>query len=684
MKLKSALYGHAYKLSANLGIKYAAGGLECQFSGDGAFAAWLGGEHVKAVIRYPTIPDNASLSRGEADLFTGYTLHEVGHIAFTDNGTRPVWLGYSPVERVLLKNLWNGIEDGRMEYCVISDGRSRGARSALRRLLANMTHKMPSDWSPTNIKHAPFALALLSRSALGVGNAYSNGLLKRIPKPKHDLYEEAFKRCAMLPTDPALGTKEAWNLAVWFLEEWKSRYGLATADRTVVVNSSNNAKPEDNGGKTPDEYNASGEDDLLTNDRVIDVGEGTDSDELPTPDLGDAPRIDPEDESVEKPETSSATAEGEDTTEEGELEGGEQRGGDVGGEEVDLDKLFSENEEDNKVKGEKGEDIVSPEPNLNDVAKRISERTRTGVVLPHAAPSNISDMSKWKNANSDRKANESSDKRMHRKILGAGTAKLKAIVTRLLTAPERWGWDSGAFAGRFDTRRGVQAMNGSEAVFKRRWETEGLNTALSIVIDSSGSMSGRMGLAVDAAYAIAEAAEAARCSVEVQAFSNAVATGSGMYAANDMFGLNVGVGSQMGTTSLLVAKPFHKKIVDCAVNFGNLKRIHTGSTPDYATVKTAATRLSYRPEGRKIIMVLTDGYGEISSMGLLCEHSQQLLGVEIIGIAIGMDEKHFGRAFREAYPTGAAFVDDISQLGGKSMQMLEKSLRRTSRTRRVM
>lgn len=705
LRLKSALYGHAVKLSANLGLKLGAGGMECQFHGQGAFAVWVNddasGDYVKAVIRYPEIPDNATLNRGEADLFTGYTLHEVGHVAFTWNGMRPVWLAYPEVERKLLKKLWNGIEDGRMECCVIRDGRSKGSRSTLRRLAANLTSSMPASWSPTAITHAPFALAMLSRSALGVGTGYSNTLLNRIPEPKRSLYAEVYERCAKLPLTPKEGTRASWDLAEWFLDEWKKRFGLTTLDRTIVAGDMPKPQEEEKGDPTPEKYEESESDDLLFNDKVegakVDEEEppvpGSRSEEDADPDGGDGPVGEPlddsedddveedeglsvsdDDESVEKPEGKEMSSGGDDD----ESEKGYSPTGSP------TDNPFEEKAGDNEVKGN-GDEITNPEPDLSEVAKRISERTRTGITLPHSAPSNVSDMSKWRNAVTDPKSLKNSESRMHKKILGSGSSKLKAIVTRLLTAPERWGWDGGAFAGRFDIKKGVEAMNGSEAVFKRRWETEGLNTALSIVIDMSSSMTGTsLTLAVDAAYAIAEAAESARCSVEVQGFSNVIATGGGFHGGNDLYGTGAYANSRMGLTSLIVAKPFHKKLAACVGNFVNLKRCKLGGTPDYETVKTAAQRLAYRPEHRKIVLVLTDGMGEVNSMGMLTENSQQLMGVEIIGIGIGMEERDYGQRFREAYKTGAAFVPTINDLGGKSMQMLEKSLRRSSKGRRVM
>jgi hypothetical protein len=732
LRLKSALHAHANKLATNLGVRVAAGGITVQFSGGGAFAVWS--DHndprkvVHGVVRYPTVPDAAMLTRGEADLFTGYTLHEVGHIAFTDNSLK-AHKAYLGVEQALVFKIWNGIEDGRMESAVVRDGRSRGARSALKRLLNKMTLDVPPDWSPTALKHAPFALALLSRASRGVGNGFANTLLRRIPEPKRSLYAEAYARMAALPVEKSAGTQGSWNVAVWFYEEWKKRFGVNIQGRIIRPDDRPNPitePPKPDGGHVDTPLEEGEDDDTVFDDQLDknidpndlpeseddepavppipkngdDEGEegeqpgtqpGEQSEEDEEGEEGDSPIVEPgmptdSDEESEEPEDKTLVpgdAGGEPDDEEGDTSEHHAASGDA---EIPFDAKDS----DDTVNSDA--EVKSPEPDLTDVGKRIKDRTKDKKELRSMAPANFSDMSKWKNAAKQMFEHEAADKTLHSKMLAGGAAKVKALIARLLTAPERIGWDGGAFAGRFDRRRYVPAMNGSEAVFKRRWETEGLNTALSLVIDLSGSMGGgegsSLGLAVDAAYAIADAAEKARCPVEILGFSDVFGGSQPAARLPDMGGTQEWTGAGSGGYALVVAKKFNAKLATCAANIGKLKWIKTGGTPDYPCVHTAAMRLSARPEQRKILMVLTDGcgYGDMADLSLAAE---ELMGVTIIGIGINMaeptgagDERYDSLA--RSYPVLRAYVPSISELAGKSMQTLEKHLRETTKHRRVM
>lgn len=760
LRLKSALHVHANKLAANLGVRVAAGGLSAQFHGSGAFAMWS--DHndprkvVHGVVRYPAVPDHAMLTRGEADLFTGYTLHEVGHIAFTDNSDRPdKRLALFGPEADLLFKLWNGIEDGRMESAVIRDGRSRGARSALKRLVNKLTLDVTPEWSPTALRNAPFALALLCRSARGVGNGFSNTLLGRIPEPKRSLYAEAMAKCAELPVEKVAGTKGSWNVAIWFYEEWKARFGVNVAGRIVkpkVEPDGPVERPED-GGKQPEEHEEHADDDTLFKDKLdpsVDPKDLPESDEpAPPPDIkserdksddvkpeepedkvpGNAPAEsdddddddangegttehsdddeDDDDDSDDDDEAQDASTDGEPGEEDDSVLGGEadddaETDGDTSskdaaaGDDLDAGIPFDEDHmSDNTVNH--ANEIKSPEPDLKDLSKRLSERTKQASELRYTPPANFSDMSRWKNADRTAFNNERVDEHLHRKMLGGGAAKVKALVTKLLTAPERVGWDGGAFAGRFDRKRYVPAMNGSEAVFKRRWETEGLNTALSIVIDLSGSMGGGegspLGLAVDCAYAIADAAEKARCPVEILGFSDVFGGSAPAAFLPDMKGDHNSTGQGGSSYALVVAKRFNVKLRQCATNIGRLKNIKTGGTPDYPCIRTAAMRLSARPEARRILMVLTDGCGYTSDMHQLTLASKSLMGVDIIGVGIGMREPskptgseqyRYRDPLEESYPLLRAYVPNYQELAGASMQALQKALAAGAKHRRTM
>ena len=213
-RLKAAAATHARKQLGALGVSVATKAGGATFNGKQAYAYWsIDGEEVRSYgINYPAMPDNALVSRREADLISAYTLHEIGHIAFTDNKAAS---GAKPI----IFHLWNGIEDARIEHAVIASGRAAGARSAFKRLMSKYTAAASPSFNPCNINAAPFALALVCRAAFGDGNGFAKTLLDRIPEPKRSLYANCADRAKGLTLDRN-GSWGAFALAREFLDGW--------------------------------------------------------------------------------------------------------------------------------------------------------------------------------------------------------------------------------------------------------------------------------------------------------------------------------------------------------------------------------------------------------------------------------------------------------------------------------
>ena len=250
-------------------------------------------------------------------------------------------------------------------------------------------------------------------------------------------------------------------------------------------------------------------------------------------------------------------------------------------------------------------------------------------------------------------------RRHYRNLHKSALPALKAQLYRILKAPERCGWDGGALGGRFDGKRTSRMMAGSECVFKRRWVSEGINTAVSIVIDMSSSMKGEaMKQSVELGWTVAEAAESAGCEVEVVGFTtkySSVAQG-GFTLNSDWVGSEVSRSSHSAT--LVVAKRWQDKCANSAQYFSIMKRAAEGGTPDYSAIRTVAEQLSTHKAQRKLVIVITDGCGEVHHMKALTESAFDLYGVDIIGFGIGIDPWYFAKA----YSLGAAVGNDLMDL----------------------
>lgn len=239
------------------------------------------------------------------------------------------------------------------------------------------------------------------------------------------------------------------------------------------------------------------------------------------------------------------------------------------------------------------------------------------------------------------------------------TGKLNVMrrkLERAIAAKRRRDWHGGYEHGRLDTRRLVQAYQAKPMVFKQREDEEDLNTAMTILIDLSGSMRSRVGggllramLAQHVAIALAEAIGRLGAPLEVLGFANQTschdrkeegvvfnaeaAQASSRFQPLDMFEFK-----RFGE-SLRQAKPSMSRIAACA----------GGDNSDGEAVLLAYHRLAERKEERRILMTLSDGYPAFQTQaGMATQHLRDVVnfvtgqGVECVGIGIASEAvKHF-------------------------------------------
>lgn len=103
----------------------------------------------------------------------------------------------------------------------------------------------------------------------------------------------------------------------------------------------------------------------------------------------------------------------------------------------------------------------------------------------------------------------------------ASTAHAKALFERAFFAERNRSWDARKDFGRFDTRLAVAAMGGDPNVYLRRSKRPEAHTAVTIMVDASGSMEGsKWETALQAAGIISDALRNSLVSVRIVAFSN--------------------------------------------------------------------------------------------------------------------------------------------------------------------
>jgi hypothetical protein len=183
---------------------------------------------------------------------------------------------------------------------------------------------------------------------------------------------------------------------------------------------------------------------------------------------------------------------------------------------------------------------------------------------------------------------------------------------------------------------------GSDRVFKRRLEVEGVDSAVVICLDVSGSMYELKGPNCDQPPLIGPAVQTCRALLETL-------DAAGVKTAVLLFG-----------THISVPKPFNKNAKQASAMLGNAA--DGGGTQDYAALRHAHQMLALSPEHRKIAFVITDGQGRPDAVREQVA-SGKAMGITTIGIGIKFDVSYvYGQA---------VLVDDIADLGNASFKQIK-------------
>jgi cobalamin biosynthesis protein CobT len=225
------------------------------------------------------------------------------------------------------------------------------------------------------------------------------------------------------------------------------------------------------------------------------------------------------------------------------------------------------------------------------------------------------------------------------------TAKLRYEVKRLFENTACESFERNLKNGRLNVRA-LTRHTISDRLFQKRYETEGVDSAVTIVLDCSGSMYDTFKMK-DGTVTCRMAQAVKVCSALLQTLSCAqVATSVVTYDDH---------------TSVL--KPWnmnYRKVLPMLECMGG----EQGSN-DYHAVMTAHQMLYARPEQRKVCFVLTDGMGNFMATREQVQSGARL-GVTTIGIGINEDVS-------SVYPNSVR-VNAIEDLGTMTFGKLKMAV----------
>lgn len=203
--------------------------------------------------------------------------------------------------------------------------------------------------------------------------------------------------------------------------------------------------------------------------------------------------------------------------------------------------------------------------------------------------------------------------------------------------------------GRLDPRQLHRLAVADACVFRRNGEKQGIDTAVHLLVDCSGSMRKRIKLTTQACYAVASALDSIQgINVGVTAFPAGTPTDGGN-------------GNAAGPTV-------------CPV-IAHGERVHTkfamsaaGCTPLGEALWWVLQQMLPLKESRKLILILTDGDPDYVANALEAIKASQSLGFEVYGLGIDVD------AITKMIPNHSCIIHTLSELAPAMFGMLQGAL----------
>lgn len=185
--------------------------------------------------------------------------------------------------------------------------------------------------------------------------------------------------------------------------------------------------------------------------------------------------------------------------------------------------------------------------------------------------------------------------------ISASIHAVKSAFERYFISKMNRGWDTGKLDGRLDPKRLASVMAGADNVFRQREDIDEMDTCVAITVDCSGSMSGTtMTLAKQVLIAMGEALEKMRIPYYVQGH-----TGRSQYIEGDMPDGTSAYHYYAPPTTIYNVKPFNTRLADARAGIARMNA--GGGTPEGSGLSYLIDAVRFRPEKRKILIVLTDG-----------------------------------------------------------------------------
>ena len=251
------------------------------------------------------------------------------------------------------------------------------------------------------------------------------------------------------------------------------------------------------------------------------------------------------------------------------------------------------------------------------------------------------------------------------KVNQVGMGGTRANLIRLLKSIDLVGWSSHEESGRLDRKAFSRFACGSTSIFSKRTHVEAESSAVSILVDCSGSMSGsRMRVTESVTIQLVKILDKADVSYRVFGFDSPTC-GDSKLVSTDVDTPSVRI--PVESVRFYPFKQWGESLQRALPKLGQIHKFALFENPDYSAVMLSLEDLKTRPEKRKIMFVLTDSLSvnvaHMSQLDLLADK----LGIKLIAIGIESAE------VLDCYKNSVA-VSSLADLGSASFNKLLKEL----------
>lgn len=210
------------------------------------------------------------------------------------------------------------------------------------------------------------------------------------------------------------------------------------------------------------------------------------------------------------------------------------------------------------------------------------------------------------------------------------------ILRRALKSISRDRWKGGRMDGRIDDKRLASVVTGNIEIYRKKIVAPKIDTAVSILIDCSGSMASKLDVCQQLGLVMQAAFQGTPIKFEILGYT----TSDNANLPPHLQVMAAAVHKKTGkdavrSIALYEFSGFDSPYLETLRSIGNMKKPARSGTPTGDAILMAHQRLSARKERRHVMFVLTDGIPDNASECKKAVKATERHGCSVLGIGIG-------------------------------------------------